>query len=118
MTRLATTTVAAAVMLLAVASAPACGGDSVGNQGLTVGGSCANDRDCDQKCLTGGDFPQGTCSVRCSNDAQCPGGTACVDKDGGYCLLTCDFSSDCRGGYTCKGKKRVDKSGEVLVCIE
>lgn len=107
---------------LVAAATVGCGDDAapgVGVQGTLVGGPCVNATECSGgSCLSGGDFPQGTCSVRCSSDAQCPAGSSCVDKVGGHCLQSCQLSSECRGGYECKGKERVDKSGEVLVCIE
>jgi hypothetical protein len=104
--------------LLALSMTTACGSDSVGNDGATVGGSCQVDADCDEECLSGGDFPQGTCSVSCNADDDCPGGTNCIDTEGGQCLLACDLPSDCRGGYTCKGKNNKGHGGESLVCIK
>lgn len=102
--------------------APSCGDSlpGVGNEGSLVGGPCSVAQHCSDvsNCLTGGDFPAGTCAVPCNTDLDCPTGTACTDKDGGHCLLACDLTSQCRSGYKCKGVKRRDKSGEVLVCIE
>ncbi len=100
-----------------------CGDDvpGVGNWGVLVGGPCSNaTAHCADvsNCLTGGDFPEGTCSVPCHTDADCPTGTACTDKEGGHCLVACDLTSQCRDRYKCKGVKRRDKSGEVLVCIK
>lgn len=106
------------VFLVLLAWAPACVlGDDVGNQGDYVGGSCSDDRDCDEQCVEGGDFPDGTCTVACNDDGDCPSGTNCIDKKGGVCLLTCDTPSDCRGGYTCKGEKNNGHGGDSLVCI-
>ncbi len=96
---------------------PACS-DGVGTNGGLVGGACERNNDCDEECLTGGDFPEGTCSVSCRDDNECPSGTNCVDKEGGVCLLTCERPSDCRGGYTCKGEDNKGHSGESLVCIK
>lgn len=104
--------------LLAFSLATACGNDGVGNDGAYVGGSCQDDRDCDEECLRGGDFPDGTCSVSCKVDDDCPSGTYCIDKEGGQCLLSCDRPADCRGGYTCKGENNKGHSGESLVCIK
>jgi hypothetical protein len=90
----------------------------VGNEGSLVGGSCDGDGDCQEECLKGGDFPRGTCSVSCRDDADCPAETDCVDKSGGVCLLSCTSRSDCREGYTCKGEKNKGEGGESLVCID
>jgi hypothetical protein len=104
--------------LFAISLLSACGNDGVGNNGGYVGGSCQGDRDCDEECLRGGDFPDGTCSVSCNEDYDCPSDTYCVDKEGGHCLLSCDRPADCRGGYTCKGVNNKGHSGESLVCIK
>lgn len=99
-------------------SAAACGSDGVGIDGALVGGSCDENSDCDEECLRGGDFPEGTCSVSCRDDSQCPDGSNCIDKEGGICLLTCERPSDCRGGYTCKGEENEGHGGDSLVCIK
>ena len=97
----------------------ACGSDAgVGNDGAQVGGACMVASDCDEFCLSGSDYPQGTCSVSCNTDENCPGGTHCIDKEGGRCLLACELPSDCRGGYTCKGKTNNGHGGESLVCFK
>ena len=96
-------------------------GNGVGPEGKVVGGTCSASTVCagGSFCLSGGDFPSGTCSVRCSKvDPSCPAGSTCVDKEGGVCLLTCGATIECRPGYQCKGKRRIDDSGEALVCIE
>jgi hypothetical protein len=94
------------------------GEDIVGNHGVLVGGPCGGDRDCDDVCLGGGDFPGGTCSVECRDDRDCPRGTACIDKKGGVCLLLCDRNADCRDGYKCDGQGRRGHSGQEYVCID
>ncbi|HUH04898.1 MAG TPA: hypothetical protein VML75_23030 [Kofleriaceae bacterium] len=108
------------LMILATASflLVGCGGDGVGNGGSLVGGSCSSQSDCDERCLTGGDYPQGTCAVSCDTNADCPEGTQCVDKEGGVCLLSCTVPAECRGGYTCKGEQNKGHGGDSLVCIQ
>ena len=96
----------------------ACHGDQVGNNGSLVGGDCVNNGDCHDVCQTGGDFPGGTCTVRCNNDDDCPVDTDCVQKAEGICLLQCSHPEDCRPGYTCKGVERRGAGGETLVCIK
>ena len=94
----------------------ACGGDDVGNDGATVGGPCVDAADCESRCLVGGDFPQGTCSLACNTDNDCPDGTFCIDAEGGVCLLGCALPADCRGGYNCEGKTNRGHGGDSLVC--
>jgi hypothetical protein len=97
-----------------------CGGGGVGNDGDVVGGPCSSNADCARgsECATGGDFPGGTCTVRCVDDRDCPGGTACIDESGGICLLLCDFDTDCRIGYECDDQSRRGHSGSATVCID
>lgn len=95
----------------------ACGDDGVGNGGDVVGGACVDNGDCAERCQLGGDFPQGTCTVTCNTDNDCPGGTYCIDTEGGICLLGCDTPSDCRGGYNCEGKTNRTHGGDSLVCV-
>jgi hypothetical protein len=94
------------------------GEDVVGNYGVLVGGECRDSRDCDDVCLRGGDFPDGTCSVECRDDRDCPRGTACIDKQGGVCLLLCDRNADCRHRYQCDDQRRRGHSGHEYVCID
>lgn len=108
--------------VLAVALPASCGGpDDVGASGLTVGGRCSADVDCRHRCLTGGDFPGGYCSVSCRDDRDCPEGTICGEKDGGVCLLACTLPADCHAlgsDYTCdaKGRKGIPDA-KALVCV-
>jgi hypothetical protein len=91
-------------------------GEDVGHDGTLVGGPCSGAADCEFRCLTGGDYPQGTCSLPCNTDRDCPSGTHCIDKDGGMCLLACTVPSDCRFDYNCKGEKNRGHGGDSLVC--
>lgn len=91
--------------------------EGVGWDGPLVGAPCKHDRDCFERCVGGGDFPDGTCTTPCEYDGDCPGGTACIDKAGGVCLLPCGHDDDCRPGYDCNDTKRKGAGGEALVCI-
>ncbi len=107
------------VPLLAMAlalsvGAVACGGDSVGPTGVTVGGPCAAATDCDQTCLSA--WPDGTCVVSCDTDADCPDNTHCIDMNGGICLLACQSNADCRPGYECDGERNKGHGGDSLIC--
>jgi hypothetical protein len=110
-------------LLLAVALAlfgcHQCGpGDDVGFGGDLVGGDCSQDRHCVERCLGGGDFPHGTCTVDCDHDGDCPEFTRCVDVAGGVCLLECDADDECRNDYGCHDRDRQWDNGVVLVCID
>jgi len=105
------------LLLLCAGFLCACGDDDVGFDGDRVGGACRDDRDCEFRCQEGGDFPQGTCTLPCNVDEDCPFGTYCVEKEGGLCLLGCDVPADCRDGYTCKGIENRGHGGDSLVCI-
>jgi len=96
-----------------------CGpGDGVGWDSDLVGGACERDGHCVERCLEGGDFPGGTCSLRCDEDAECPDSTFCVDEAGGVCLLACDVDDDCRRGYACEDVDRRGHPGKSPVCID
>lgn len=85
------------VLLLA-----ACG-SSVGPGGHTVGAACASDANCDHRCVIGSHYPNGMCMLTCASTADCPGGTACVDDNGGICAILCtEVGGNCAqvgGGY-------------------
>jgi hypothetical protein len=106
------------VVVLAVLALVACNeAEDVSNHGALVGGACVDSRDCEGVCLRGGRFPEGTCSVECRDDEDCPLGTACIDREGGVCLLLCDRHGDCRGGYSCDDQDRRGRGGQEYVCI-
>ncbi len=93
-----------------------CGG-GVGVDGDVVGGSCRDDRDCDERCLRNNSFPGGQCTVNCRDDGDCPSGAYCIEREGGVCALGCAFNDECRGGYACKGQRSRERNGDRLVCI-
>ncbi|HWB76002.1 MAG TPA: hypothetical protein VG755_13630 [Nannocystaceae bacterium] len=92
-------------------------GEGVGWDGPLVGGPCGHDHDCFERCVEGGDFPDGTCTTRCDYDGNCPDGTVCIEKAGGVCLLPCAHDEDCRPGYDCDDTRRKGAGGDALVCI-
>jgi hypothetical protein len=105
-----------AVVAIAWSSAM-CGEDDVGNGSDLVGGACQHDPDCSDRCVEGKDFPNGTCTVDCHDDGDCPDGTHCIDSAGGVCLLSCEHDPDCRGGYDCRDRKRRGHGGNAPVCF-
>lgn len=94
-----------------------CYGNDVGFHGGVVGGDCHDDRNCADLCLGGKDFPQGTCTLECRDDLDCPHTTSCVEKSGGVCLLDCDVDRNCRVDYVCKDVDRHGAGGRAAVCI-
>lgn len=105
-------------IVVAIAGFVAChGGGDVGPDGGLVGGACRDGRDCAERCVGGGDFPDGTCTVDCRDDRDCPDGTLCIDVEGGVCLLGCRYHEDCRPPYECKDRDREGAGGREAVCI-
>ncbi|MCC6526608.1 MAG: hypothetical protein IT373_28425 [Polyangiaceae bacterium] len=96
-----------------------CSDGGVGKDGDVVGGSCATTDDCagGSTCLAGTMYPDGTCTMPCVEQAECPDGSVCVQESGGTCLLTCSSPSDCRDGYGCIDKSTRGPDGHALVCI-
>lgn len=84
----------------------------------TIGARCDVSTQCDERCLTGGEFPGGFCSISCDNNLGCPADTACADDQGGVCLFLCSGDPDCTflgAGWKCEtvGDKPM---GTVQVC--
>ena len=102
-----------AVLVIAVAG---CGGSDVSR---TLGARCDEQTECDDRCLAGEPFPGGFCSVDCDVSGDCPGGTECVELEGGVCLFDCVEPADCAFlgiGWTCAPSPAAE-GGEVMVCI-
>ena len=80
-----------------------------------IGARCSSDRECDERCLTGSDFPDGFCSLSCDEDGDCPSDTRCVKDQGqGACLLRCNNDGDCAylgQKWDCEGAQNA--SGKV-----
>ncbi len=91
------------------------GGESVSR---VIGARCDLSSECDDRCLTGGDYPGGFCSETCDSTAACPDTAVCVSDQGGVCLFTCIADVDCAFlgvGWTCK-EGDAHPSGKVMVC--
>ena len=71
-------------------------GHSDGDIDETIGDTCSDDRDCDQRCFLGGDFPGGFCSLACETDNDCPGDTFCMSESGGVHGRTNAAKAGCR----------------------
>ncbi len=105
--------------------------EPVANEGF-IGGTCAEDRDCESIgqgafCATEG-YPGGHCSLPC--EQYCPdrdgfnAPTFCVaqqDVAEGLCHSQCDTSmfpdSGCRAGYVCQSGSRPNGSKSADVCV-
>jgi hypothetical protein len=106
------------MVLCALAFAGGChSGHDVGGIDPIIGATCVTDRDCDDRCYQGGDFPGSFCSQSCIDDRDCPLDSACVATMGGVCMFTCpDF--DCHrlgAGWECHDKDRAG-GGKTNVC--
>ncbi len=92
-------------------------GHRLGQIDPEIGASCSSDRDCQDRCFVGGDFPGGFCTLTCASDRDCPSDTFCMDVQGGACMYICpDF--DCArlgGGWSCRDTGRIG-GGQAAVC--
>lgn len=70
----------------------ACGGDDLD---AAVGATCSDDRECEERCMRGDDYPGGFCTLSCRDDRDCANGAICVDRENGICLFQCDINEDC-----------------------
>jgi hypothetical protein len=111
------------VMLLVLGFAAtclsACGVDDVGPMSRLVGGRCVTDNDCIKLCIKGSGFPRGYCTVSCTANSDCPGGSACVASNGGICLATCQVPADCTDygpDYQCSRQTSQTPGTGPLVC--
>lgn len=95
----------------------ACGHDDVDR---FVGARCDKVADCEDRCLgPSAEFPDGFCSVDCSNNNDCPANAACVDREGSVCLFQCVNNSDCDflgPGWSCRDDN-LHESPEVKVGV-
>jgi hypothetical protein len=106
--------------LLMLAGALGCGsGGPPGPYETTIGLLCGNDLDCapGARCEHGKEFGDGTCSYACRAQADCPGGSACVEVSGGSCLVGCLDDGWCAVGFHCMRRKDHGDPGESLVCV-
>jgi hypothetical protein len=99
-----------------IALGAACTGADVSR---TLGARCDRADECDERCLTGGPYPGGFCSVSCDDDGACPSDASCVADDGGVCLFACDADPDCvflGEGWRCDSRDHQGGGGQVMVC--
>lgn len=95
----------------------ACGGHHDGGIDNTIGATCVSDRNCDDRCYMGGDFPGGFCSISCTSDHDCPSDTYCMSAADGVCLFACP-AFDCSRlgpGWVCRERGRIG-GGTINVC--
>lgn len=109
-----------ALLSAMVAGSIGCGSSvAVGSGGRLVGAPCASDSQCDAVCVTEKSYPGGFCTLKCSNDGNCPPGTACIDDAGGICGILCSSNVDCASfgrGFVCDSRSRKGSSGSAPVC--
>jgi hypothetical protein len=90
--------------------------------GPDVGASCRAKSECTTRCLTGGDYPGGFCTLDCDSDADCTRGAVCMAREGGVCLFPCAAFAECQRfgtGWDCavldtKGNPQQRQQG---ICI-
>jgi hypothetical protein len=93
--------------------------NDVGGDGLTVGGDCSSDLDCNYMCVRGNDYPGGMCTLACASSSDCPSKTTCIDDEGGICAPECDGDGDCAdygSGWKCGEMDVLGVSGTARVC--
>jgi hypothetical protein len=103
------------IILISVLLAGCGHGD--GSIDSTIGDPCFSDRNCDQSCYMGGDFPGGFCSLSCIDDLDCPGDSYCMAAAGGVCMFYCPpFDCSRLGpGWQCRERSRRN-GGTAFVC--
>jgi hypothetical protein len=105
--------------LVAIAVVVALGACSHNRVDHEVGAICRVDGDCVERCESGGDFPDGFCTITCVDDRDCPSDTLCANTHGGVCVFGCRDSRDCDflgPRYSCREKKDFANLS-VLVCM-
>ena len=106
------------LVALAIALVPSCTSSEVSR---SLGAQCESRDDCEERCESGTDYPDGICTTACENDGDCSESARCVDQEGGICLFACELEADCEflgAGWTCKNKDRHENTQEeVLVCL-
>lgn len=105
-------------LCLLVAALAACSSSEVSRE---LGAQCNDKSECDNRCLSGPEFPDGLCTNSCEKDLDCSSSTACIDKEGGVCLYRCSSAAECEflgAGWKCDTKDLREFDGqEVSVCI-
>lgn len=85
----------------------------------SLGARCERSDDCDERCLSGGDWPEGFCTIACETDNDCPVDAACLEEEGGVCAFSCSTDSNCAflgPGYGCKERDARGGAGKRTVC--
>jgi hypothetical protein len=94
----------------------ACGSKAETGEACAAAGDCEDDR-----CITGGSFPGGTCTPSCASDADCPTGFSCISRSSGMCLRDCTATSECQSardsGWQCRLESLQSGGGNRMVCI-
>src|SRR5262245_54494508 len=87
----------------AAAAAMACSDAVVSRE---LGARCDSSSECDDRCLPEAEgYPGGLCTLACNTTGECPGGAACVEREGGVCLYGCASAGDCTflgAGWICQ----------------
>ena len=86
-----------------------------------LGARCEDSDECDDRCLTGTQFPDGMCTTTCDTSGDCPSAADCADLAGGVCLFACHDDADCEflgAGWRClvQVEHGAPPDTEVMVC--
>ena len=85
----------------------------------TIGARCSLDVQCDERCLSTGEWPGGFCTTSCDTNANCAEGSTCIAEQGGVCVLPCAIDADCHflgATYACKSVDAQVGGSKVMVC--
>lgn len=106
-----------ALVLLALVSAlAACQSSDVSR---SLGAECTLDSDCAEKCLSGGNWPDGFCTTVCDNDTSCSTDARCIEESGGVCAFACTADENCQflgTTFTCQAFDSHGGGTKVMVC--
>ncbi|MBA3396322.1 MAG: hypothetical protein H0T89_27070 [Deltaproteobacteria bacterium] len=106
------------VLVVIVGGLVACGGDRISRE---VGARCDRTADCADRCLTSsGDYPDGFCTIDCTDLRECPDDSECVAREGGVCLMFCRENADCEflgPSWVCREEDLRGGTGKVGVCL-
>lgn len=86
----------------------------------SLGARCDRSSECDDRCLSGGEWPGGFCTLDCDSDSDCIEDSLCVDEGGGgVCEIHCNDDRGCLflgAGYNCKERDTHPSGSKVMVC--
>lgn len=114
-------TLGSLAVVLALAAGCSSGAQGVGvPEDETMGGRCSEAAECNDTCVTSGDFPGGICTWPCDRASDCPEGWSCVSNSSGICLQRCGGDDDCSAygaGWRCNEESQEGEAEKARVCV-